>query len=216
MRLESDIDNNSTGGSSMKLVCLDLEGVLVPEIWIGLAEKTGIDALKVTTRDVADYDELMRFRLSELDKAGLGLPDIQAVIQTLRPLEGAAAFLSDLRQDYQLIILSDTFYEFAMPLMAQLNYPALFCHKLEVNATGKITQYCLRQPDQKRHAVKAFKALNYTVLAAGDSLNDLGMLEEADLGLFFHAPDSVKAKYPQYEAIDDYAVLRAKLDAFVS
>lgn len=182
----------------MNLVCLDLEGVLVPEIWINVAERTGIDELRLTTRDVADYDELMAHRLRVLDEHGLKLTDIQAVIAEMGPLPGAAEFLDRLRQRAQVVILSDTFYEFAMPLMAQLGYPTLFCHRLEVDADGRIAGYTLRQPDSKRAAVKAFHGLNYQVVAAGDSYNDTAMLGEADAGILVRPPESVVAEFPQF------------------
>ncbi|MFT4631235.1 MAG: phosphoserine/homoserine phosphotransferase, partial [Crocinitomicaceae bacterium] len=164
----------------MDLVCLDLEGVLIPEIWIAFAEKTGIDALKATTRDIPDYDVLMQQRLRILQENDLKLTDIQHVIQTLAPMPGAKAFLDDLRESYQLIILSDTFYEFAQPMMQQLAWPTLFCHKLVVDSEGSVTGYQLRQKDPKRQSVKSLHALNYRIFAAGDSYNDTTMLAEAD------------------------------------
>ena len=182
----------------MNLVCLDLEGVLVPEIWINVAERTGIDALRLTTRDVADYDELMAHRLGVLDEHGLKLADIQAVIAGMGPLPGAAEFLDELRRHAQVVILSDTFYEFAMPLMAQLGHPTLFCHRLQVGADGRIVGYTLRQPDSKRQAVRAFHGLNYRVVAAGDSYNDTAMLGEADAGILIRPPESVVAEFPQF------------------
>ena len=162
----------------MQLACLDLEGVLVPEIWIGVAERTGLPELRLTTRDVADYDELMRHRLKVLDEHGIGLLTIQSVIAELGPLPGAREFLDELRRRAQVVILSDTYYEFAMPLMAQLGYPALFCHRLEVDG-DRIAGYRLRQADSKRAAVRAFHELNFKVVAAGDSYNDTAMLSEA-------------------------------------
>lgn len=182
----------------MNLVCLDLEGVLVPEIWINVAERTEIDALRLTTRDVADYDELMAHRLGVLDEHGLKLADIQRVIAEMGPLPGAADFLDGLRRHSQLVILSDTFYEFAMPLMAQLGYPTLFCHRLQVGDDDRIVGYTLRQPDSKRAAVKAFHGLNYRVVAAGDSYNDTAMLAEADTGILIRPPESVVAEFPQF------------------
>ncbi|MFG1491433.1 bifunctional phosphoserine phosphatase/homoserine phosphotransferase ThrH, partial [Oceanospirillum sp. HFRX-1_2] len=155
----------------MELACLDLEGVLIPEIWIAFAEKTGIEELKATTRDIPDYDVLMKQRLRILDENGLKLPDIQAVIAELEPLEGAKEFVDWLRERFQLVILSDTFYEFAAPLMKQLGFPTLLCHKLEVDEEGRITDYTLRQRDPKRQSVRAFQLLNYRVIAAGDSYN---------------------------------------------
>lgn len=196
----------------MDVVCLDLEGVLIPEIWIAFAETTGIDALKVTTRDIPDYDELMRFRLAQLDDHDLTLADIQAVIDGLSPLEGAGAFLDGLREDYQVIILSDTFYEFSKPLMRELGWPTLFCHELVVDDEGRVADYRLRQADPKRKSVAALKQLNYTVIAAGDSYNDTSMLEEAHHGFLFRAPDNVIEEFPQYPATDDYAELRRLID----
>ena len=196
----------------MDVVCLDLEGVLVPEIWIAFAEKTGIEALKKTTRDVPDYDELMTGRLEILDANGFRLDDIQAVIAELSPLPGAKAFLDALRQAYQVVILSDTFYEFSRPLMAQLAWPTIFCHRLEIDDEGRVANYRLRQPDPKRASVKALHALNYRVFAAGDSFNDTTMLEEADRGFLFHAPDNVVEAFPQYPAANEYDELRALID----
>ena len=155
----------------MEIVCLDLEGVLIPEIWINFAERTGIDELRATTRDIPDYDVLMKQRLALLDQHGYGLPDIQEVIDGMGPLEGAREFLDWLRPNFQVVILSDTFYEFAKPLMRQLGWPTLLCHKLEVNAEGRITDYVLRQKDPKRMSVQALHGLNYRVIAAGDSLS---------------------------------------------
>jgi phosphoserine / homoserine phosphotransferase len=195
------------------IVTLDLEGVLVPEIWIAFAEKTGIEELRLTTRDIPDYDVLMRGRLDILDKHGLKLPDIQDVIGTLAPMDGAKAFLDELRSLTQVIILSDTFGEFAQPLMRQLAWPSIFCHQLEVDATGRIANYKLRQSDQKKLAVAAFKSLNYKVVAAGDSFNDTTMLAEAHTGFFFHAPESIKAQFPQFRAFDDYGDLMAAIKA---
>jgi phosphoserine/homoserine phosphotransferase len=195
------------------IVTLDLEGVLVPEIWIAFAEKTGIAELRRTTRDEPDYDKLMEGRLQILDQHGLKLPDIQHVIGTLSPMEGAKAFLDELRAMTQVIILSDTFAEFAQPLMRQLGRPTLLCHRLEVDEAGFVTGYRLRQPDPKRHAVNAFKGLNFQVLAAGDSFNDTGMLAAADAGFFIHPPESIVAQFPQFPVHHDYASLRASIDA---
>ena len=192
----------------MELACLDLEGVLIPEIWIAFAEKTGIPELRATTRDIPDYDVLMRQRLAILDQHGYGLPDIQAVIATLDPLPGAQEFVEWLRQRFQLVILSDTFYEFAMPLMQKLGMPTLFCHRLETDANGKVTDYVLRQKDPKRESVKAFHNLNYYVIAAGDSYNDTTMLSEADVGILFHAPDNVIREFPQFPAVHSYDDLK--------
>ncbi|PAV24687.1 bifunctional phosphoserine phosphatase/homoserine phosphotransferase ThrH [Tamilnaduibacter salinus] len=194
----------------MELACLDLEGVLIPEIWIKFAEKTGIEALKATTRDVPDYDELMQQRLRLLDENGYGLKEIQEVIDTLDPLPGAREFIDWLRERFQVIILSDTFYEFAMPLMAKLGHPTLFCHKLSVNDEGRITDYHLRQPDPKRQSVRAFQLLNYRVIAAGDSYNDTTMLKQAEAGILFHAPQNVIDEFPEFPAVHDYDALREK------
>ena len=186
------------------IVTLDLEGVLVPEIWIAFAEKTGIEQLKLTTRDIPDYDELMTGRLAILNEHGLKLADIQEVIGTLAPLEGAKAFLDELRSITQVVILSDTFLEFAKPLMEQLAWPTIFCHDLEIDAEGRVANYRLRQPDQKRKAVAAFRSLNYRVIAAGDSYNDTTMLGEADTGFLFRSPDNVKAEFPQFWSAEEY------------
>ena len=186
------------------IVTLDLEGVLVPEIWIAFAEKTGIEQLKLTTRDIPDYDELMTGRLAILNEHGLKLADIQEVIGTLAPLEGAKAFIDELRSITQVVILSDTFLELAKPLMEQLAWPTIFCHDLEIDAEGRVANYRLRQPDQKRKAVAAFRSLNYRVIAAGDSYNDTTMLGEADTGFLFRSPDNVKAEFPQFRSAEKY------------
>ncbi|MBK8537128.1 MAG: bifunctional phosphoserine phosphatase/homoserine phosphotransferase ThrH [Candidatus Competibacteraceae bacterium] len=175
----------------MELACLDLEGVLVPEIWINVAERTGIEALRLTTRDIPDYDQLMRRRLALLDQHGLKLSDIQRVIASMGPLDGAHQFLDWLRERFQVVILSDTYYEFAMPLMRQLGWPALFCHRLEVVA-DRVVNYTLRQSDSKRQAVRAFHGLNFRVIAAGDSYNDTAMLAEAEAGILFRPPQNVR------------------------
>ncbi len=193
----------------VELACLDLEGVLIPEIWIKFAEKTGIDALKATTRDIPDYDELMTMRLRELAKHRLGLKEIQQVIATLSPLDGAGEFVDWLRERFQVIILSDTFYEFAGPLMKQLGYPTLLCHRLRVGAGGEISGYDMRQANPKRQAIVAFKSLYYRTIAAGDSYNDTTMLAEADAGILFKAPRNVIEQFPQYPAVHSYAELRA-------
>lgn len=200
----------SAPSSQQTIVTLDLEGVLVPEIWIAVAERTGIPELRRTTRDEPDYDVLMRGRLELLDKNGLTLSLIQDVISTLSPLDGAKAFLDELRSLTQVIILSDTFEQFAKPLMAQLGMPTIFCHRLLV-ADNRITGYELRQPNQKQKSVAALRGLNYRVLAAGDSFNDTTMLGEADVGFFFHAPDSIKAQFPQFQPFDDYNDLLAAI-----
>ena len=197
----------------MHIVCLDLEGVLVPEIWIAFAQETGIAEFRRTTRDEPDYDKLMRYRLGLLKQHGLKLADIQTVIARLVPLPGAKDFLDTLRSRYQVIILSDTFYEFADPLMAQLGRPTLLCHKLLIDGEGHVADYRLRQPDQKRQAVNALKSLNYRVMAAGDSYNDTGMLAAADTGFLIHAPANVIAEFPQFPVHGDYASLLHSLDA---
>ncbi len=197
----------------MQVVCLDLEGVLIPEIWIAFAERTGIADFKRTTRDEPDYDKLMRWRLALLRQHGLKLKDIQDVIAGMAPMEGAREFLDDLRSRFQVIILSDTFYEFADPMMRQLGRPTLFCHRLEIDADGFVANYKLRQPDQKRHAVNALKSLNYQVIAAGDSYNDTGMLSAADAGFFIHPPASIVAQFPQFPVNHSYPELGAAIDA---
>jgi len=192
----------------VEIACLDLEGVLVPEIWIAFAKMTGIDALKATTRDVADYDVLMKQRLRILDEHGLGLAEIQKVIAGLTPLDGATDFLDWMKERFQVVILSDTFYEFSQPLMRQLGWPTLLCHRLVVDEAGKVAGYSLRQKDAKRQSVKAFRALNFRVIAAGDSYNDTAMLEEAHAGILFRAPDTVIREFPQYPAVHSYDELR--------
>ncbi len=198
----------------MEIVCLDLEGVLVPEIWINFAKRTGIKELEATTRDIPDYDVLMRQRLRILDEHKLGLNDIQAVIADMGPLPGAREFVEWVREHFQLIILSDTFYEFAHPLMRQLGWPTIMCHKLETNDEGRITNYLLRQPDQKRMAVKSLHALNYKVVAAGDSYNDTGMLAEADKGILFDAPANVIREFPQFTVTTNYEELKSEIRAW--
>ena len=195
----------------MEIAALDLEGVLVPEIWIGFAEKTGIDELRATTRDIPDYDVLMKQRLDILKQHNLGLPDIQEVIATMSPLEGAQDFIAWLKERFQVIILSDTFYEFSQPLMAQLGFPTLFCHRLIADDSGAIVDYKLRQQDPKRQCVKAFHSLNFRVIAAGDSYNDTTMLSEADAGILFHAPDNVIAEFPQFPAVHSYEDLKKEI-----
>ncbi len=192
----------------MEIACLDLEGVLVPEIWINVAERTGVDDLRATTRDIPDYDELMRQRLGLLDAHGLTLDDIQEVISGLGPFDGAREFADWLRERFQLVILSDTFYEFAAPLMRQLGWPTLLCHRLDSDGDGRVTGYRLRQVDPKRQAVQAFQALNYRVIAAGDSYNDTTMLGQADAGILFSPPDNVVAEFPQFPVTRDYDQLR--------
>jgi len=195
------------------IVTLDLEGVLVPEIWIAFAERTGIEGLRLTTRDVPDYDILMKGRLKLLDENGLKLKDIQDVIGGLTPLEGAKEFLDELRTRTQVIILSDTFEEFAQPLMRQLGWPTILCHRLEVGDGGRILDYRLRQSNQKQLAVSALKSLNYRVIAAGDSFNDTTMLSEADAGFFFHAPETIRMQFPQFQGFDEYPELLNAISA---
>ena len=187
----------------LNVLCLDLEGVLVPEVWQAVADRTGITALRKTTRDIPVYDDLMRARLAILDEHSLPLSTIRDVIAGLDPLPGASDFLDWARERYQVAILSDTFYEFGMPLMAKLGHPLLLCHRLIVDG-GRIVGYRLRQDDPKRQAVRAFHAMNYRVIAAGDSYNDVAMLDEADVGLFFDAPPSVVAQYPSFQAVTGY------------
>ena len=186
------------------LACLDLEGVLLPEIWIKFAEKTGIEELKLTTRDIPDYDELMQGRLSILREKNLKIQDIQDVIATLSPLDGAIDFLNWLKSEFQVIILSDTFYQFAGPLMKQLAYPTLFCHNLIIDDKGVIIDYKLRQQDQKTKAVKALQSLNLKVISAGDSYNDTGMLQQADAGILFCPPKKVIEEFPQFPVATNY------------
>jgi len=192
----------------VEIACLDLEGVLVPEIWIAFAEKTGIEELKKTTRDEPDYDVLMQYRLDLLREHKLGLNEIQEVIATLSPLEGAADFVDWLRERFQVVILSDTFYEFASPLMKQLGYPTLLCHKLETDNNGNVVDYRLRQANPKRQAIVGFKSMYYRTIAAGDSYNDTTMLAEADAGILFHAPDNVIKEFPQFPAVQTFADLK--------
>ncbi|MCZ6540816.1 MAG: bifunctional phosphoserine phosphatase/homoserine phosphotransferase ThrH [Nitrospinae bacterium] len=186
------------------LACLDLEGVLVPEIWIAFAKQTGIEKLRLTTRDIPDYDALMRDRLKILDEHKLKLEDIQKVIREIKPLEGAKDFLAWLKSEFQVIILSDTFYQFAGPLVAQLDYPALFCNELVAAGDGRITDYRLRQADGKTKAVAALQSMNFQVIAAGDSYNDTGMLKQADAGIFFRPPESITKEFPQFPVTHQY------------
>jgi phosphoserine/homoserine phosphotransferase len=196
----------------VQIVCLDLEGVLVPEIWIEFAARTGIPELKRTTRDEPNYDTLMTYRLSILREHKLGLPDIQKVIAEMGPMAGARDFLDQLREAYQVVILSDTFYEFAHPLMRQLGWPTLFCHSLEADTDGTLVNYHLRMADQKREAVKRFKELKFKVVAAGDSYNDTAMLGEAHGGILFHPPENVIREFPQYPVVLNYDALRSEID----
>ena len=200
----------------MDIICLDLEGVLIPEIWINTAEKAGIDELKATTRDIPDYDELMRFRLDLVERHDLRIQDIQEVIDTLTPLEGAQEFLTQLRKDYQLIILSDTFAQFAKPMMRQLDWPTIFCHELIIDDAGKIVDYQLRQQDQKRKAVQALHDLNFSVVSAGDSYNDTTMLAESDAGILFSPPQNVIDEFPQFPVTNTYEELRSEIDSAIN
>ncbi|OQY35684.1 MAG: phosphoserine phosphatase [Spirochaetaceae bacterium 4572_59] len=200
----------------MNLVCLDLEGVLVPEIWINFALKTGIEELKLTTRDIPDYDVLMNKRLAILDENNLKLKDIQKVIASMDPLPGAYDFLQNLRERTQLIILSDTFDQFAAPLMKKLDWPTLFCNTLVVDETNRISGYTLRQKDGKKKAVNAFQSLGCRVMASGDSYNDLTMIQNADKGMFFRAPDSISKEYPQYPTVTEYNDLLYAVDEFMA
>ena len=193
-------------------VCLDLEGVLIPEVWIAFAEKTGIEDLKRTTRDEPDYDKLMQGRLQILETHGFKLADIQDVIATMEPLPGAREFLDALRDRTQLVILSDTFYQFAAPFMRQLGQPTLFCHQLVVDGDGRVTDYELRIPDGKRKAVAALKGIGFRVHAAGDSYNDTTMLKEADKGVLFRCPDNVAREFPEFARTDDYDELLVLLE----
>jgi len=195
----------------LQIVCLDLEGVLIPEIWIEFSERTGIPELALTTRDEPNYDKLMRGRIEILNRRGLGLPDIQNAIDAIRPLDGAREFLDWLRGYCQVVILSDTYYQFAAPLMRQLGYPTLFCHELVVDAAGRVRDYRLRLPDQKRESVKAFKALNFHTIAAGDSYNDTSMLAEAHAAILFRPPAKVIAEFPQFPVTTGYDDLRAEI-----
>ena len=197
----------------MDIICLDLEGVLIPEIWVALAERAGLDALKATTRDVADYDVPMRQRLDILAKNHLGLDEIRAAVATMQPLPGAEPFLERLRERYQVVILSDTYYEVTEPLMRRLGWPTLLCHTLVTDSDGALTDYRLRLDDHKRRAVEAFKMLNFHVLAAGDSYNDIAMLGEADAGILFRAPPNVEREFPAFPVVRDHEAL---LDAFIA
>lgn len=199
----------------MRIAALDLEGVLVPEIWINFSKKTGIEELKLTTRDIPDYDVLMKRRLKILAERKLKLPDIQAVIDTMAPLDGAKEFLDWLRSEFQVVILSDTFAEFAKPLMKQLGWPTLFCHSLEVAADGSITNYNLRMKDQKKSAVEAFRKLNFKVVAAGDSYNDTTMLKAAHQGILFRPPENVKKEFPEFPVAEIYPQLRDLFQSFL-
>ncbi|MBA3943653.1 MAG: bifunctional phosphoserine phosphatase/homoserine phosphotransferase ThrH [Herpetosiphonaceae bacterium] len=197
------------------IITTDLEGVLVPEIWIAVAERTGIDALRLTTRDLPDYDQLMQGRLRILRDNQLSLADIQAVIATLQPLPGAPAFLDWLREQVPCTIVSDTFYEFAAPLMVQLGYPTLLCHQLEIDGQDRVIGYRLRQPNSKRRVVEAFQGLGFRVIAIGDSYNDTAMLTTADSGILFRAPEAVCQAFPQLPVVYDYSALQAAIAAYL-
>jgi phosphoserine/homoserine phosphotransferase len=192
----------------VEVACLDLEGVLIPEIWIEFANKTGIEELKATTRDIPDYDVLMKQRLRILDENGLKLPDIQEVIATLSPLDGAREFIDWLRERFQVIILSDTFYEFSQPLMRQLGFPTLFCHRLVTDEEGRVIDYKLRQADPKRQSIRALQTIYYRTIAAGDSYNDTTMLAEADAGILFKSPKNVIEEFPQFPAVHTFEDLK--------
>ena len=194
----------------MELACLDLEGVLIPEVWIHFAERTGIEALRVTTREIPDYDELMKMRLGILRENNLGIADIQSVIDGMDPLPGASEALDWLRERFQVVILSDTFYEFAEPFMRKLGWPTLLCHRLEIADDGMILDYKIRQPDPKRASVKAFHGLRYRIIATGDSYNDTSMLSEADAGILFRPPQNVIDEFPQFPVATSYAELQSE------
>ncbi len=199
----------------MHVVCLDLEGVLVPEIWIAFSEATGIPELRLTTRDEPDYDKLMRFRLSLLKERGLKLRDIQTVIGTMEPLDGAHGFISAVREQTQLVILSDTFQEFAKPLMAKLGFPTLFCNNLIIDVDGTVSGYKLRQQEGKKHAVEALKSINMSIFAAGDSFNDLGMIRAADSGCLFRAPEGIRTSCDDLSCVDSYDELLSRIELFI-
>lgn len=203
-----------SGPVKQTIVTLDMEGVLTPEIWIAVAERTGIPDLRRTTRDEPDYDKLMRYRIDILNRHNITLSKIQEVIGTLAPLPGAVQFIQSLRERWQVVVLSDTFEQFAQPLVRQLGWPTIFCHRLIVE-DNRVTGYKLRMPDQKRQSVRAMQLLNYQVLAAGDSYNDTTMLRQADHGFLFHAPENIRREFPQFLAFDDYGKLLSAMDAAV-
>ena len=196
------------GAIIVEIACLDLEGVLIPEVWIAFSESTGIQELRATTRDIPDYDVLMQQRLKILNQNKLTIYDIQKVIGRMEPLPGAISFLEWLQERFQVIILSDTFYEFSEPFMRKLSWPTLFCHSLITDSIGNVIDYKLRQPDPKRKSVKALHSLKYRVIAAGDSYNDITMLKEADVGILFHAPENVIKEFPQFVSVQDFDLLR--------
>lgn len=200
----------------MHVVCSDLEGVFLPEIWIRFAEKTGIQELRLTTRDISDYDVLMKHRLKILDERGLKLPDIQAVIAEMDPLDGAVEFLDWVRATIQILVVSDTFVQFAGPLMKKLGYPTLLCNSLTVAADGTISGYRLRQPDGKRRVAEAMRGLNYTVIGVGDSYNDISMLTAADHGILYRPPDNVRREHPAFPVATDFITLRTMIAALLS
>lgn len=199
----------------MYIVCPDLEGILVPEIWISVSERTGIKELRLTTRDIPDYDQLMRRRLEILKREGLRITDIQKVIQSMSPLDGAIEFLEWIRERFQLILVSDTFVEFAGPLLEKLNRPTLFCNSLIIDLDGTIANYRLRQRDGKRHVVKALKDLGYKVIAIGDSYNDTTMLSEANESILFRPPENIKKEFPSFPVIETYEELKAELKKYI-
>jgi phosphoserine/homoserine phosphotransferase len=200
----------------MNIVCSDLEGVFVPEIWINVAEKTGIEELRLTTRDISDYDVLMKRRLAILDENNLKIDDIKAIIATMNPLDGAVEFLNWIRSRTQIIVVSDTFDQFARPLMEKLSWPTLFCHTLSIASDGFITDYVLRQKDAKREAVISLKSLNYNTIAMGDSYNDITMLKEADNGILFNPPDNVKNEFPEFPVTFSYEELKSIIEKILS
>ncbi len=200
----------------MYVVCADLEGVFVPEVWINVAEKTGIPELRLTTRDISDYDVLMKQRLKILEEKGLKLKDIQNVIATIKPLEGALEFINWLKETTQLIVVSDTFSQFADPLMKQLGRPTLFCHNLIVDANNNITDYKLRQKDPKRKVVEALQSLKYKVIAFGDSYNDVTMLKQAEVGILFKPPQNVIEEFPQLPVTNNYKELKSFLEQYLN
>jgi len=199
----------------MWVICADLEGVFVPEIWINVAQKTGIDKLKLTTRDIKDYDELMKYRLQVINEYNLKLKDIQQVIATLQPLDGALDFVRWLRRTTRFVIVSDTFIEFAQPLMDQLENPMLLCHSLEVNGTGHIINYKLRQPDAKRKTIEAFRSMNFQTLAFGDSYNDIAMLKTADVGILYRPPSNVQNEFHEFRVANDMATLKSFIVKYI-
>ena len=201
--------------NDMYVVCLDMEGVLVPEIWIAFSEATGIPELRRTTRDEPDYDKLMKYRIAILKEHGLGLKEIQATIATINPMPGAKEFLNQLRQFTQVIILSDTFYQFAMPLMKKLDYPTLFCNTLEVAENGEITGYKMRVDKSKLSTVKALQSVGFTTIASGDSFNDLGMIQASKAGFLFKSTEKIKADYPDLPAFEEYDDLLDAIKAVI-